>query len=123
MGRALAESLMTATCTVRDATGEPVTDAETGEVTPGVGATVYSGKCRVRPAGESGSTISVGGGEAFTFDYLVSIPFAAAGVTERHRVTIDASPDPALVGVELEVQRVARGDDITARRLACTEVA
>ncbi len=59
----------------------------------------------------------------FTFDYLVSIPFAEADVQEGHRVTISASPDPALVGVVVEVQKVDRGEHITARRLFCREVA
>lgn len=117
---------MTSTCTIRaKATGERTTAAD-GTVTFPVGAVVYSGKCRFRPASGPGgdSTVrDVGGVEAFTFDYLVSVPFSASGVREGHRVTCDSSPDPALVGVEVEVQHVDRGEHITARRLQCTEVA
>jgi hypothetical protein len=121
--RARAESLMSSTCTIRArATGEPTTDSTTGAVTPAVGATVYSGKCRVRPAGTQGSTAEAGGAEVFTFDYLISVPFSVTGVAEGHRLTVTASADPALVGVTLEVQKVDRGEHITARRLSCNEV-
>jgi hypothetical protein len=119
-----AESLMTSTCTIRATASIPVTDPDTGEVTFPAGATVYSGKCRVRPVtSRSGSTEDVGGAEVFTFDYLISVPFSVTDVAEGHRLTITASPDPALVGVEVEVQKVDRGEHITARRLSCNEVA
>lgn len=123
-GRLLAEAQMTSTCTVRGTSTGTVTDPDTGEVAPVVGAVVYSGKCRVRPGGRGTqtNTASTPGGELFVFDYLISIPFAASDVTEGHRVTIDDSPDPALNGVEVEVQKVDRGDHISARRLACLEV-
>lgn len=122
--RAEAESLMTATCTIRDSeTGEPTTDADTGKVTPAVGDVVYSGPCRVRPTGAEATTADAGAVEVFTFDYLVSVPFFVTAVMEGHRLTIDDSPDPALVDVELKIERVARGEHITARRLFCREVA
>ena len=123
--RAQAESLMTSTCTIREkASGEPVTGPD-GEVTFPPGPVVYSGKCRVRPAGGQSGTVDVGGAELFTFDYLVSLPFDADGsanVREGMPCRIDTSPDPALVGVEVEVSKVDRGDHITARRLFCSEV-
>lgn len=114
---------MTSTCTIRARSTGSSTDSDTGAVTDTPGATVYSGPCRVRPVTSraSGDT-EAGGVEVFTFDYLVSIPFAETDVAEGHRVTITASPDPALVGVEVEVQKVDRGDSITARRLSCNEV-
>jgi hypothetical protein len=58
----------------------------------------------------------------FAFDYLVSVPFAATAVREKQRLTVDTSADAALVGVTVEIQKVDRGDHISARRLACTEV-
>lgn len=118
--RARAESLMSSTCTVFTP-GEPVTDPVTGQVTPSQ-TTVWFGACRIRPADASSSPLTVGGAEAFRFDYLVSIPFAVDEVLEHHHLTVTASPDPALVGVTVEIQKVFRGDNITARRLACTEV-
>lgn len=59
----------------------------------------------------------------FTFDYLVTVPFSVSTVLEKQRVTIDSSPDPALVGRELEIQHVDRGESITGRRMQCNEVA
>lgn len=122
--RARAELLMTSTCSVAPKGAEPSTDPETGEVTFPPGVAVYTGKCRIRPVtSRGGGTIEAGGAELFTFDYLVSIPFAATGPKEGHRVTVLASADPALVGVVMDVQKVDRGEHITARRLSCNEVA
>lgn len=112
---------MTSTCTVFTP-GGPVTDPNTGEVTATPGAPVYSGKCRVRPAGTQGSTLTVGGAEAYTFDYVISVPFSATAVTEGQRLTVTASPDPALVGITVKIEKTLRGEHLTARRLACTEV-
>lgn len=121
-GRAFAEALMTSTCTLRQPDGEWVTDPATGEASQTAGATVYSGKCRVRPAGRESQPTDAGGAEVFTFDYVVSIPFAVAGAREGQIVTVDSSPDAALVGTVVQVQKVDRGDHITARRLSCNEV-
>jgi hypothetical protein len=121
-GRLAAEREMTSACTIAPRGTTPTTDPDTGEVTFPAGTPVYSGKCRVRPAGTQGSTLEAGGAEVFAFDYLVSVPFSVTGVQEGHRVTVTASPDPALVGVTVEVQKVDRGEHITARRLSCNEV-
>jgi hypothetical protein len=122
-GRRAAERLMTSACTVF-APGEPVTDPQTGEVTDTQGA-VWSGPCRIRPAGggSTGGADEVGGAEVFTYDYMVSLPVAVDVVVAGHRLTVTASPDAALAGVTMEVQRVDRGDTITARRLFCRDVA
>lgn len=114
---------MTSACTIREKPTGRTTDPTTGEVTDTLGATVYTGACRVRPASAQAATAEAGGAEVFVFDYLISIPFAESDVAEGHRVTITASPDPALAGVEVEVQKVARGDTLSARRLLCNEVA
>jgi hypothetical protein len=120
MARARAESLMTSACTVFTP-GAPITDPNTGEVT-NTQTTVWFGPCRVRPAGRQSNPQTIGGAESFVFDYLVSLPFAATSVIEGHRLTVTSSPDPALVGITVEIQKVDRGDNITARRLACSEV-
>lgn len=123
--RYYAESLMTSTCTIREVSNDRTMDPVTGEVTPVLGAVVYAGPCRVRPAsgpGGQSAARDVGGVEVYTFDYLVSVPFAATAVKERQRVVIDSSPDPSLVGLDIEVQHVDRGETITARRLQCREV-
>lgn len=114
---------MSSACTIAPPGASATTDAN-GEVTFPAGAAVYSGPCRVRPGGsQSTATAGAGGAELFTFDYLVSIPFAETEVTEGHRVTVTSSPDPSLVDVVVEVQRVDRGEHITARRLFCRAVA
>jgi hypothetical protein len=74
------------------------------------------------PGWHPGINARGGGAQVFAFDYLVSVPFAVTDVQEGHRVTVTASPDPALVGVTVEVQKVDRGEHITARRLSCNEV-
>lgn len=121
--RARAESLMSSTCSVAPPGAVPVTDPVTGDVTFPAGIAVYTGPCRVRPVtSRGGGTIDVGGAEMFSFDYLVSLPFTATGPKEGHRLTVTASADPSLVGVVMEVQKVDRGEHITARRLSCNEV-
>lgn len=122
--RARAESLMTSTCSIAPPGTAPVTDLTTGEVTFPPGTAVYTGPCRVRPNNSTQAADSTAGGaEVFAFDFVVTVPFAVTGVREGHRLTVSASPDPALVGMIFEVQMVARGDNITARRLACNKVA
>jgi hypothetical protein len=122
-GRLAAEREMTSACTIAPRGTTPTTDPDTGEVTFPAGVAVYSGKCRVRPVtSRSGAALEIGGAQVFAFDYLVSVPFAVTDVQEGHRVTVTASPDPALVGVTVEVQKVDRGEHITARRLSCNEV-
>lgn len=111
---------MTSTCTVF-AAGTEVTDPVTGEVTR-TAVTIWAGPCRVRPSARQGVDVSVGGAELRAFDFLVSIPFSVTDVITKHRLTITASPDESLIGRTLEVQDVAAGDHLTARRLSCNEV-
>lgn len=117
LGAAFAESLMSATCEVREREGEPVTDPNTGETTIPAGALVYAGRCHIRPGG--GSPVVIEGGEAFTYDFQVSLPAAVSGVTGGQLLTVTDSPDPDLIGRVLEVEQVDRGDYRTARRLQC----
>lgn len=112
---------MTSTCRIF-ITGAPVTDPETGAVTYGELDPLET-PCRVRPAGtQAQGNGEVGGAEAVTSGYVVSVPFAVT-VQELQRVVVTSSPDPSLVGLSLEIRQVARGDNITARRLLCEEVA
>lgn len=114
---------MSATCRINaKGDGGNTTNPETGEVATPAGTLVYEGKCRVRPAGTQSQDVDTGGSELAQFDYVVSVPFAVTGVLEGHRVTVTASPDPALVGTLVEVRKVDRGDHISARRLFCEEV-
>jgi hypothetical protein len=122
--RAEAEANMASICTIRKNDTRPTTDPETGEVTPGVGTLVYSGKCRIQPGATQSQSQSRGGAETFEFAFIVSVPFSATGIRAGHLVTIDGSPDPDAVGLLLEVQPTRfAGDNITARRFGCNEVA
>lgn len=118
--RARAESLMTSTCRIFTP-GAPVTNSTTGGVTyPEVDP--ITTPCRVRPAGTQSGDGDSGGAETVVSGYVVSIPFTlVASVLQR--VVITDSPDPSLVDLSLEIRQVARGDNITARRLLCEEVA
>lgn len=117
LGRAFAESIMSATCEVRALAAGTTTDPNTGEIITPDGALIYAGKCHVQPGG--GSAAQVEGGEVFTYDFLVSLPASVTGVSGGHLLTVTTSPDPDLVGRAMEVQRVDRGDYRTARRLQC----
>lgn len=122
LGAAFAESLMSATCEVRQrGTGEPVTDPVTGETTPTLGALVYTGRCWIRPGG--GSSVVIEGAEAFSYDFQVSLPAATTGVTGGQLLTVTGSPDPDLIGRVLEIEQVERGDYRVARRLQCNGMA
>jgi hypothetical protein len=121
LGASFAESLMSATCELREREGDPVTDPNTLETTIAPGALVYAGRCHIRPGG--GAPIVIEGGEAFTYDFQVSLPAATTGVTGGQLLTVTDSPDPDLIGRVLEVQEVDRGDYRTARRLQCNGMA
>lgn len=117
LGRAFAESIMSATCEIRAVAAGSTTNPNTGEIVTFDGALIYAGKCHVQPGGGSG--VQVEGGEVFTYDFLVSVPARVAGVSGGQLLTIVTSPDPDLVGRVMEIQRVDRADFRTARRLQC----
>jgi hypothetical protein len=121
--RAAAEAEMKSTCTIREKSSDEPTTGPGGAVTFPDGDVVYTGKCRVRPAGTQGSTAEAGGDEVFLFDYQISVPFSVTGIREGMPVKIDTSPDADLVGVTARVDKVHRGEDISARRLSCSDVA
>lgn len=121
-GRERVRGMLSSTCTAFT-TGEPITDPNTGQVSR-VKTVLYSGPCRVRPAltGLTALSDDIGGGETFRFDYRVSLPFEVDNVIEGSRLTVTSCPDTAMLGIVLEVQRVDRGDCMTARRLICNKV-
>lgn len=97
-------------------------DPDTLEIVAAPGEIVYAGKCRVRPAGQQGTATEAGGAELRQYDFIVSVPFSVTAAHKGQRLTVDSSPDVSLTGLQIEVQDVARGDHISARRLFCTEV-
>lgn len=121
LGRQLAEALMTSSGRYFDL-GEPTTDPVTGAVTRTEG-NPHATKCRVRPATMRDFHSEAGGEELFASNYVVAIPFAVNPPPQvKQHFVIDSSPDPAMVGVELQIRQVAYGDHVTARRMLCFKV-
>lgn len=121
-GRALAESLMEATCRIEDI-GEVITTQD-GEDTEST-STVYEGMCRIKPLtsrGEGGD--EPGPAPAGDWQYTVSLPVdSSSGVAYGQRLTVLTSPrDPSLVDVRMQVRTAERGSQISARRMRCAEV-
>lgn len=114
---------MTSTCRIFSR-GGPVTDPNTGEVTYAEVNPVVT-KCRVRPRGSRASTgAEAGGAELIVTGYIVSVPFdLSPPPANLQRVVVLTSPDASLIGLPLEIRDVARGDNISARRLICQEAA
>lgn len=111
-------SMMTDACTVgRVGTTRvynPATDSYNVVTT-----TVYSGVCRVKPAG-SDTVSNVGEQTVSRWPYTVSLPVTATPAVDD-QVTVTASGDPALTGLKLRVRSVVKGTNVSARRLGCEE--
>lgn len=114
---------MTDSCRVVRMGDTPVTDPVTGlETYPE--ADQYEGPCRVRPNSQSLSSDASFGDQAVQLlSHMVSIPVTEDDVAPDDVVVVTASFDPSLVSKRLRVRTVARGPDITARRMACEEMA
>lgn len=120
-GRALAESLMTDTCTVRHGTGQSSFNESTGQSTLG-SAVVYAGKCRVQVPKVQPNEPTVGERTATVQSLELQLPVSAAGVSVGDRVTLDSSAsDPALAGARYVVRGLHRKTHATAQRLSVEE--
>jgi len=117
-GRRGAEALMVDACTITRGTSSQTFDPATGEYVTTPGETVYTGPCRVRPAGTSDRVVDAGGQAVSLFPFVASVPITAVRFAVDDLVTVTASAlDPALVGTVLRVAQVAAGTHLTARRL------
>jgi len=96
--------------------GEPVTDPETGDVTPSA-TFVYSGPCKVQQTISQASNPTAGS-HAFTIqDSRVDFPVSAGPLMVDDVVTITASVlDPQLVGSEFRVVELFHKSMATAQR-------
>lgn len=120
-GRALAESLMTDTCTVRHGTGQASFNESTGKSTLG-STVVYAGRCRVQVPKAQPNEPTVGERTATVQHLELQLPVAATGVSVGDRVTIDSSAsDPALASARYVVRGLHRKSQATAQRLAVEE--
>jgi hypothetical protein len=115
MGRRRAEAQMTST--LRYFTlGDPTTAADGTVTYPEVDPVRCEG--RVRPATMRDFPTEVVGEELFASNYVVAVPFGQTPVPQvKQHVVIESSPDPALVGAELQIRQVSIGDNLTARRM------
>jgi len=119
-GRRAAEALMVDTCTITRGTSSQTFDPATGTYATTPGVSVYTGPCRVKPAGTSDRVVEAGGQAVSLFPFVVSVPISAVQFAVDDRVTVTVSTlDPALVGTVLRVVQVAAGSHLTARRLGC----
>ena len=120
-GRAAAESLMVDACRV-ERPGELVTDAETGDVTPGYSA-VYEGACKVQAASSVVSSPDAGEHSWAVQQLQVHVPVSVGPVQTDDVVTVTASVyAPHLVGRAFRVAGLAAKSWATAQRLIVEEV-
>jgi len=119
-GRALAESLMTDSCTIRRVTGT-VTDPDTGRVTPTY-TSVYEGRCRVQQQQVQARAVEPGEAHLLMLRLEVHLPMSVTGVAAGDEVVITASThDPDLVSRVFVVRELAHKSHATARRLGVEE--
>lgn len=119
--RAEAEARMTSTCTIGTVTLgalDPVTLEQVEQISP-----VYTGKCRVRRRDVQATEPVVGEVERTVTRLVVSVPWETTGIRPGMAGQITASPSPSLVELRFTVTSVPTGDDQTALRLECKEVA
>ena len=102
--------------------GEPVTDPDTGDVTPSM-TPVYSGPCKVQQTISQASSPEAGG-HAFTVqDSRVDFPVSAGPLLVNDVVTVTSSVlDPQLVGTEFRVIELFHKSMATAQRTRVSEV-
>jgi len=121
-GRALAESLMLDTCTVKRPSAETTIDPDTGLPTT-TWSTIYTGKCKIQS--ESVQSLNPKSGDhVYTVDrWEVHLPVSATGVKVGDVVEITASPlDSVNVGRKFSVSGLFRKTLATAQRLPVEEV-
>lgn len=98
--------------------GKPTFDDETGLYSDPEPASIYEGRCTVRPSQGLSQRVVESGGKLVTLKvYDVILPRAAVGVAEGQAVDITASTDPALVGVRMWVREAIFATEPTTRRV------
>lgn len=120
-GREAAEALMVDACDVMRP-GEPVTDPETGEVTPS-STFVYSGPCKVQQTISQASNPTAGSHQFTVLDSRVDFPVSAGPLRVDDVVTMTASVlDPQLVGSVFRVVELFHKSMATAQRTRVEQV-
>jgi hypothetical protein len=119
--RANAEALMVDTCVI-ERPGAPVTNPDTGVVTPSV-TVVYTGKCKVQSRDTQAASPEAGEHAFTVVSRQVHIPANAANVKDGDVVTITASQLNAFtVGKQYRVEGFTPDSFDTAARMPVKEV-
>lgn len=119
--QAQAEALMVDTCII-DRPGEPVTDPETGAVTPSY-TPVYEGKCKVQLTASQAASPEAGGAVFTVQRGRVDLPVGAGPIETGDRARITAARfNPALVGNVYRVTELFEKTWPTAQRIPVEEL-
>lgn len=115
-----AESLMTDTCRVTEPDGQTF-DQDTKQLVTTAGATVYEGKCRLRPTNVDRSVES-GDTRVLLTHGVLSVPVAATGLKTGQQVEMLTSRNPILAGQKLTLRNPQPGSQLSAQRWGCEVV-
>lgn len=121
--RAEAEARMRDSCVITGPGGEPVWNDTTGRYETPAGATVYSGKCRLRMPRTAGTSTEAGDASWAVDDGVLSLPVhGSEDVASGHVAVVTLGSDP-MTTVTVTVQATHVQTDSTARRLPVKLVA
>lgn len=105
-GRKLAESLMVDTAMITRPGGAPTFDPNTGLLTPTVGATVYTGVCRLRQPTATEAEVLFGEEQVTRTTFIVCVPHTTTGVSIGDVVTFIESGDPDVLTRQFKITAV-----------------
>lgn len=119
--QAQAESLMLDSCII-DRPGEPVTDPETGAVTPSY-TPVYEGKCKVQLGASQAASPEAGGAVFNVQRSRLDLPIGVGPIETGDRVRITAARfNPALADNVYRVTELFEKTWQTAQRIPVEEL-
>lgn len=119
--QAEAEAMMVDTCII-DRPGEPVTDPDSGAVTPSH-TLVYEGKCKVQQTQAQASSPEAGGAVFTVQTSRLDLPVGAGPIETGDRIRITGARfDPALLGSEFRVTELFKKSWPTAQRIPVEEL-
>lgn len=120
-GRIAAESLMVDPCII-DRPGEPVTDPETGAVSPSH-TPVYDGPCKIQQTLAQSSSPEAGGAVFTVQGARVDIPVGAGPVATGDRVRLgEGVHNPDLTGNTYRIVEIFEKSWQTAQRVRVEEL-
>ena len=120
-GRAAAERLMTDTLTITRASGEPVTDPETFEVTY-PRAVVYAGKGRIQSRDTDAEAVTQGAQDFTLGDSIVQVPVSVPLAVDDEVLVTASQTDPLMVDRVFRVVVIPRKTHATMVRAGVEEV-